>query len=91
MAISYPWIAVVLAAALLFISAANSNTFGVFFKPIAEQFGWSRGAVSVAISIRWAVVACLVMPLGYLSRSIRATQGDIALFPIDWRRFPPHV
>jgi len=62
-----PWVAVGLAGMLLFIGSANSNSFGVFFKPIAEEFGWSRGAVSVAIAIRFLAGAVLVMPLGYFS------------------------
>lgn len=64
---AYPWITVGLAAVLLFLVNATVSTFGVFFKPIAEEFGWSRGAVSAAIAIRFVVSAALVMPMGYLS------------------------
>lgn len=63
----YPWIVLALAVILMFVSNSSSNTFGVFFKPIAEQFGWNRGTVSVAIAIRWIVVAFLVLPMGHLS------------------------
>ncbi len=66
-ATAYPWIALGLAVVLLFINNANNSTFGVFFKPIAGEFSWSRGEVSAAIALRWVVAACLVMPMGHLS------------------------
>jgi len=40
--------------------------FGVFFKPIAEEFAWNREAVSIAVLIRWVIVAVLVVPAGAL-------------------------
>jgi MFS family permease len=63
----YPWLIVLLSALLLLISNINFNTFGVFFKPIAEEFGWSRGAVAGSIAIRWVITGAFALPMGYLA------------------------
>ncbi len=55
----------VLGAALLFVSSTNVSTFGVFFKPIANDLEWSRTAVSGAFSMRMLVMTLLVAPVGY--------------------------
>jgi len=60
-----PWLITVLATVLLMIGAVNLYTFGVFFKPIANDFGWSRAAVSGSIAIRGLVTAAFVIPIGY--------------------------
>jgi MFS family permease len=65
--LSFPWVIVVLSALLLLISNINFNTFGVFFKPIAEEFGWSRGAVAGSIAIRWVITGAFGLPMGYLA------------------------
>jgi MFS family permease len=63
--LSFPWLITVLVAVLLMISVVNMNTFGVFFKPIAEDFDWSRAAVSGAVAIRGFVMAVFAIPIGY--------------------------
>ena len=65
--ISVPWVIVILAALLLLIANVNSNTFGVFFKPIAEELGWSRGAVAGAMAIRSIIAGVFALPMGYLA------------------------
>ncbi len=65
--ISFPWVIVLLGALLLLIGNVSNNTFGVFFKPIAGEFGWSRGAVSGAFAVRSLATAVLAMPMGYWS------------------------
>jgi MFS family permease len=65
--ISYPWLVVMLGAMLLLSSNIYNNTFGVFFKPIADNFGWSRAAMSGAFTIRSLACAALVAPVGYLA------------------------
>ena len=52
----------------VFVSFASLlvYTFGVFLKPIAEEFGWSREAVSAAFGIAAMTVAVCSPPLGYL-------------------------
>lgn len=62
-----PWIIVILSAMLLMCSGIYSYTFGVFFKPIAGEFEWSRAVMSGAYAIRSLVVAAFVVPVGYLA------------------------
>src|SRR5262249_46307871 len=52
----------------VFVSFASLlvYTFGVFLKPVAETFGWSREAVSASFGIAAMTVAVCSPPLGYL-------------------------
>jgi MFS family permease len=61
----FPWIIVILGAMLLFSSNAYNQTFGVFFKPITNNFGWTRATMSGAFAIRSLVCAVFVVPMGY--------------------------
>ncbi|MBI2853433.1 MAG: MFS transporter [Chloroflexi bacterium] len=65
--IPFRWVIVILGFIILILSNLNVNTFGIFFKPTADQFGWSRGMVSGAYSLRALLMAALVVPMGYLS------------------------
>ncbi len=51
-------------AVLLLVTFINIYTYGVFFKPIADQFGWSRGDISGAFSGRMIVGALFVAVAG---------------------------
>ena len=59
------WVIVLLGTILLLLAYIYNYTFGVFFKPIAEDYGWSRTAVAGAFAIRSLVAAALVVPMGY--------------------------
>lgn len=61
----YPWFIAAVGALLLMCLNIYANTFGVFFKPIAQEFGWSRGELSASITFRFAVAAILAIPMGY--------------------------
>ncbi|MDO8568653.1 MAG: MFS transporter [Dehalococcoidales bacterium] len=65
--LSFPWVVVLLGALLLMVGNINPNVFGVFFKPVAEEFGWSRAEVSGAYAIRSLVMAVMSIPMGYWS------------------------
>jgi MFS family permease len=65
--LSFPWVIILLSFLLLLIANINSNTFGVFFKPIAEEFGWSRGAVSGTLALRALIAGIFALPMGYLA------------------------
>ena len=58
--ISFPWAVVILGALLLFSSNAYNQTFGVFFKPITNNFGWTRATMSGAYAVRSLVCAVLL-------------------------------
>jgi len=52
----YGWIVVIAAGCVILIMYGTLLTFGIFFKPVATEFGWSRamtaGAFSVGIVVR---------------------------------------
>lgn len=52
----------------VFVSFASLlvYTFGIFLKPLADEFGWSREAISAAFGIAAMTVAVCSPPLGYL-------------------------
>jgi MFS family permease len=42
-------------------------TFGVFFKPLSDDFGWTRVLTSGAFSLNWVVIGLLSILMGRLS------------------------
>jgi predicted MFS family arabinose efflux permease len=60
----------------VFVSFASLlvYTFGVLLKPLAEEFAWSREAVSAAFGIAAITVAACSPPLGYLFDRVRPTR-----------------
>lgn len=62
------WRVVFASAVGVFVSFASLlvYTFGVFLKPLAEEFAWSRETVSAAFGIAAMMVALCSPPLGYL-------------------------
>lgn len=63
----YGW--VVLGAAFLIITMAIGTLFalGVFLKPIEEEMGWSRGAISSAAFLNWLIVGLGSFISGFVS------------------------
>ena len=47
----YGWIVVAVCFFIVLISAGARTSFGAFFNPMREEFGWSYGLTSLAISI----------------------------------------
>jgi MFS family permease len=65
----YPgWRVAAASAVGVFVSFASLlvYTFGIFLKPISEEFGWPREAVSAAFGIAAMTVAACSPGLGYL-------------------------
>jgi len=62
--IFYGWWVVLAAAVGLALSVGpiTVGTFGVFLKPLSQQFGWSRGSISLAFSLS-AIAAAVSAPL----------------------------
>jgi MFS family permease len=48
--VHYAWVMVILSAVIFAVMAARFYTFGVFLLPLSEEFHWSRGSISLAIS-----------------------------------------
>jgi MFS family permease len=40
------------------------STFGVFFKPVLTEFGWTRAATSGAFSLSWIIQGLLAIVMG---------------------------
>ena len=61
---SYGWVIVAVSFVLLVGSFGTQLCFGLFLKPLAEEFGWSRAAVSVAMSLLMAVSGLMGVAMG---------------------------
>ena len=58
----YGWIVLALAFLIGFFSAGTNQGFGVFIKPMVDDFGWSRADISLSISI-FAVMSAIIPPV----------------------------
>jgi MFS family permease len=68
-AFGYPgWRVTVASGMGVFVSFGSLlvYTFGIFLKPLTEEFGWSRQAVSLAFGVAAMALAAASPPLGYL-------------------------
>ncbi len=63
----YGYIVVMAAIGIQVIAFGIFNTFGVFFKPIQNEFGWSRATISGAGSIRSLIFGLLAIIVGSLN------------------------
>lgn len=62
----YGWVIVVACTSLLVINAGIIYSFGVFFKPMAAHFGWSRAATAGAYSMYQVSYGLSVLAMGWL-------------------------
>ncbi len=63
----YGWVIVVIGACVLAVHASVIYGFGIFLRPLTMEFGWERGALSVAFSISFLVGGGLGIFTGRLS------------------------
>jgi len=63
----YGWIMVVLTFFVLAVNALAVFGFGVFLKPLTEEFGWERGALSGAFSLGALLTGTLSLATGRLT------------------------
>ncbi len=61
---SYGWVIVAASFILLIGSFGTQMCFGLFVKPLTEQFGWSRAGVSGAMSLLMAVSGLVGVAMG---------------------------
>ncbi len=57
----YGWVILFVSWTLMFFTAGLSQAFGVFLKPMTEDFGWDRSSFALAMSV-FAVVSAVVPP-----------------------------
>ena len=65
--IFYGWFVVAGAGLVVFGVAGSQFSFGVFLKPMTEDFGWSRATLSLAFGITFMLSGLLRPLAGYLS------------------------
>ena len=62
----YGWYIVAAAFVILFFNSGARYAFGVMFKPIITEFGWSRAAVSSVFSVNMVIFAVALLVVGKL-------------------------
>jgi MFS family permease len=60
----YGWYVVAASFIILFFNAGARYAFGVMFKPIIAEFGWSRGTVSLVFFLNMVVFALMLIVVG---------------------------
>jgi len=65
--IHYGWIVTLASAGIMATCSLSVYTFGVFLKPLIENFQWDRGPLSLAPSITYLVAGFLAIATGKLS------------------------
>lgn len=65
--LGYGWVIAVAGAIIMFVNAQFLYSFGVFVRPLIDNFGWSRGAVSSISSARSIITALLSPAAGTLT------------------------
>jgi len=66
-ALFYGWIIVAASMVMLGMLAGIVYTFGIFFKSLVTEFGWSRTAISGVLTTYWICHAILAIPIGWIS------------------------
>jgi sugar phosphate permease len=64
--IFYGWYIVAASFAILFFSTGARYAFGIMFKPIIQEFGWSRGAISFVFFVNMTIFSLGLMVVGKL-------------------------
>jgi MFS family permease len=57
----YGWIVLAIAFLISFFSAGINQGFGIFIKPMIDDYGWSRADISLSISI-FAIMSAIIPP-----------------------------
>jgi len=78
----YGYIIVAIALLIAVMTMGTFYSFGVFFKPLIAEFGWTRATTSSAVSIAWIVSGFLSIGVGGLSDRLgpRKVVTTIAVF-----------
>ncbi|MEE8472807.1 MAG: MFS transporter [Dehalococcoidia bacterium] len=63
----YGWVIVVVGSLVWILSIGHYYTFGVYFKPVAGEFGWSRAATSMASSLVILTSGAMATVMGILT------------------------
>ena len=62
----YGWYVLAASFVILFLNAGARSVIGIMVKPMAAEFGWSRGAISSAVFLNMTVYAVATIVTGRL-------------------------
>ena len=62
---NYRWVVMAVCFIIFTVAFSIQFSFGIFFKPLQETFGWSRATTSWAITIHMTVYALFMVPAGW--------------------------
>jgi MFS family permease len=60
----YGWYIIAASFAILFFNSGARHSFGVMFKPMITEFGWSRGLISLAFFLNMTLYALSLIAVG---------------------------
>jgi len=63
----YGYIVVIAALFTMILMFGVYNSFGIFFKPLLTEFGWTRAMTSAAFSLSWIMQGLLAIIMGKLT------------------------
>ena len=63
----YGYIIVASATAIMLLLSGTRTSFGIFFKPMINDFGWSRGGMSAAVTLSMLVQGLWGIVMGRLN------------------------
>ncbi len=66
----YAWVLLASSMVMIALSSTVRHSFGVFIDPLVEEYGWSRGDISLAYSISFISAAAISLGLGSLTERI---------------------
>ncbi len=61
--IYYGWVVVAACFGIFTVAFAIQYSFGIFFKPLQEAFGWSRATISWAMTINTLSYSLCLIPV----------------------------
>jgi MFS family permease len=73
----YGWVIVAMCTIIQTMQSGIIYTFGIFFKPLIADFGWSRAATSGVYSIFQISAGIAVIPLGWLADRFGPTRISV--------------
>ncbi|MEE9261117.1 MAG: MFS transporter, partial [Dehalococcoidia bacterium] len=65
--IYYGWVVTLASAFIVFGVSGSQFSFGVFLKPMSEEFGWSRATLATAFGTTFILTGLLRPVAGYLA------------------------
>jgi len=66
----YGYVLVIASVCIMALFVGTLAAFGVFFKPVLNEFGWTRTMVSGAFSLCWILQGALALVMGKLTDRI---------------------